>query len=127
MLFRSPKIRKPHVTPDRCHSRLASNWSAASAVSESSKAPDSHGTARRKNSTGKDSLFVLWQGLESLQKLGCLAAYIFRLSIFRAKTQAGQPRRFRSAPNKTIPPANSTSDAGSGAVCSSIWNPDQEA
>jgi hypothetical protein len=75
----------------------------------------------------KDSLFVLWQGLESLQKLGCLAAYIFRLSIFRAKTQAGQPRRFRSAPNKTIPPANSTSDAGSGAVCSSIWNPDQEA
>ena len=48
-----PEIEEPGVTPDRRHSRLASNRSAASAISESSKSPESNGTARRSNSTLK--------------------------------------------------------------------------
>ncbi len=48
-----PEIKKPDFTPSRRHSRLASNRSAASAISKSSRGPESNGTARRKNSTVK--------------------------------------------------------------------------
>jgi hypothetical protein len=52
-LFRHAEIKKPDIAPDRHHSRLDSNRSAASAVSASSKEPESNGAARRKNSTVK--------------------------------------------------------------------------
>ena len=48
-----PEIKEPHLASGRYHSRLASTWSAAPAISESSKGPESKGTARRKNSTVK--------------------------------------------------------------------------
>src|ERR1017187_130616 len=52
-LLRHPEVKKPDIAADGHRSRPASNRSAASAVSESSKGPESNGTARRKNSTVK--------------------------------------------------------------------------
>ena len=52
-LLRHPEVKKPDIAADGRRSRPASNRSAASAISKSSKGPESNGTARRKNSTVK--------------------------------------------------------------------------
>src|ERR1035438_5354214 len=51
--FRHAKVKKPDLAPNGRHSKLASNLSAASAISESSTGPESNGAARRRNSTVK--------------------------------------------------------------------------